>query len=46
MDGISLDHVSFRYDNGFVAVDNVSLEIAKGEKVAIIGQNGAGRRQR
>ncbi len=43
MDGISLDHVSFRYDNGFVAVDDVSLEIAKGEKVAIIGQNGAGK---
>lgn len=43
MSGIGLDNVSFRYDNGFVAVENVSLEIQKGEKVAIIGQNGAGK---
>lgn len=40
---ISLKDTSFTYPNGFTAVDNVSLEIERGENVAIIGQNGAGK---
>lgn len=43
MSGIQLEQVSFRYDNGFVAVENVNMDIKKGEKVAIVGQNGAGK---
>ena len=40
---ISLNDVTFTYPNGFTAVDNISLEIEKGENAAIIGQNGAGK---
>lgn len=43
MDAIRFEHVTFAYDNGFVAVDDISLVIESGEKVAIIGQNGAGK---
>jgi energy-coupling factor transport system ATP-binding protein len=43
MEAIKFEHVSFAYDNGFVAVDDISLTIEAGEKVAIIGQNGAGK---
>ena len=43
MDAIRFEHVTFAYDNGFVAVDDISLTIRSGEKVAIIGQNGAGK---
>lgn len=40
---ISLSDVSYRYPDGTLAVDSVDLEIAAGERVAIIGQNGAGK---
>ncbi|MGL5540508.1 MAG: energy-coupling factor ABC transporter ATP-binding protein [Erysipelotrichaceae bacterium] len=43
MKNIKLENVTFAYDNGFVAVEEVSMEIHGGEKVAIIGQNGAGK---
>ena len=43
MSGIRLEKVSYQYDNGYVAVEEVSMEIGKGEKVAIVGQNGAGK---
>lgn len=43
MEAIRLEHVTFTYDNGFVAVEDVSMTINQGEKVAIIGQNGAGK---
>ena len=43
MSYIKLRDVSFMYPNGVLAVENINLEIEKGENVAIIGQNGAGK---
>jgi putative ABC transport system ATP-binding protein len=43
---ITVDHVTKAYGkkhNIFVALDNVSLEIAKGKSVAIIGKSGSGK---
>ncbi len=41
--GIIVKDVVFNYPNGFCAIDGVSINIDRGEKVAIIGQNGAGK---
>ena len=43
MNQIVLDHVSFRYPNGFLANEDLNLVIGQNEQVAIIGQNGAGK---
>ena len=44
MSFITVKNLSFKYPNGTENVlNNVSLEVKKGEKVAIIGQNGAGK---
>ncbi len=43
MEAIELKNVSFRYPNGTLANENLNLCIRKGERVAIIGQNGAGK---
>lgn len=41
---IEVKNISFSYPNSSVtAVENVSMTIEKGERVAIIGQNGAGK---
>lgn len=40
---IRIENLSFRYPNGVLALQGVSLEIAPGEQVAIVGQNGAGK---
>lgn len=43
MNGIQIKNVTFTYPNGYTAVEGVSLTISKGESVAIVGQNGAGK---
>jgi len=40
---VTLDHVGHRYRNGIDAVRDVSLHIAAGEAVAIVGPNGSGK---
>ena len=40
---ISVEHVSFAYRRERKALDDVSLEIAQGESLAIIGQTGSGK---
>lgn len=40
---IKLENVSFKYDNGFKALENINFTLDDGESIAIIGQNGAGK---
>jgi ABC-type multidrug transport system fused ATPase/permease subunit len=40
---IALDRVSFRYQSRGYALSNVSLAIAKGERVGLVGETGSGK---
>ena len=39
---VSLKNVSFSYDKKTKVIKNISLDIKKGEYIAIIGHNGSG----
>lgn len=41
--GLELRHLSFAYGDGEVVLDDVSLAIAPGEKVALVGASGGGK---
>ncbi|MEE4240898.1 MAG: ABC transporter ATP-binding protein, partial [Desulfopila sp.] len=40
---IRLESISFRYDDTFPVLNNISLEIEQGEQVALLGHNGSGK---
>ncbi|MEA4912776.1 MAG: ABC transporter ATP-binding protein [Oscillospiraceae bacterium] len=40
---IEIVNAGFSYPNGFQALENISITIREGERVAIVGQNGAGK---
>lgn len=40
---LNAEHISFAYDNGRKALDDVSVAVRKGEMLAIVGRNGAGK---
>ena len=40
---IRLSHVSLFYEGGVTALDDVSLEVARGERLCVLGANGSGK---
>ncbi len=40
---LSLSHVTLRYEHGITALDDVTLDVAEGERVCVLGPNGSGK---
>ena len=40
---LQLSHISYAYPDGPLAVEDLSVSIGKGERVAVLGRNGAGK---
>lgn len=40
---LSLSRVTLRYEHGITALDNVTLDVAEGERVCVLGPNGSGK---
>lgn len=40
---LEIRHLSFRYPDGYQALQDISLTLREGEKVALVGPNGAGK---
>ena len=43
MAGIRLENITKRYDNGFVAVNDVDIEVRDGEFLVLVGPSGCGK---
>ena len=42
-DIVALDHVSFAYEDGGNILDDITLRIKQGEKIALVGESGCGK---
>lgn len=40
---LKLEHIHFKYEEQYIALDDVSASFTRGERVAVLGNNGAGK---